>query len=88
MSDNVKIALIVATGPTLIGLIGMWVNWLNGRKLEAVHTLVNSGATEQLKIGMISAKALAVASPTSENVELAAVAQDKYHKSVMANQTK
>jgi len=82
MTDAVQIALIVSFGPTLVGLAGAWVSWRNGKQLKSVHTLVNSGAIEQLRVGMISAKALATASPTPENAELARVAEDKYNQAI------
>lgn len=47
-------------------------------KLEVVHTLVNSGMGEQLRIGMVSARTLANLQPSSENNEMAAQAEKKY----------
>lgn len=43
------------------------------------HMLVNSGMGEQLLIAMVSAKNLAYAKPTKENVDLAKVAEQKYN---------
>lgn len=41
MSENVQIALIVASGPTLTGLVSALISWLNNRKLREVHRDTN-----------------------------------------------
>ena len=96
MSDAILTALIIATGPTLVGLLNGWALLKNGRKIDRgaevqaengrtmkeVHTLVNSGSTEQLRIGMVSAKALAAITKDPEHVLLAEIAEKKYNDSV------
>jgi len=82
MTESVQIAIIVSTGPTLVGLMGLAVSLINARKIDQVHTVVNSGATEQLRIGMVSALALAAATKLPEHSELAVIASNKYNQSV------
>jgi len=47
MSDPVRIAIIASIGPTLIGLVTVILQYLQGRKIEVVHRATNS-LTERL----------------------------------------
>jgi len=42
MSDAVLTALIVATGPTIVGVFNAFVSYKNSRKIEQVHLATNS----------------------------------------------
>lgn len=47
MSDAVQIAVIVATGPLLLGAFTSYLGYLNHKKLEVVHKEFN-GMKDQL----------------------------------------
>jgi len=57
MTDNVQIAIIVAIGPTLVGLASVAVSWSNGRKITEVHKSTNSRLDELLKAAKVAAHA-------------------------------
>lgn len=89
MSEAVQIAIITSTAssvPTMV--IGFLIYFRNRKRDKAdierdklardTHMLVNSGMGEQLLIAMVSAKNLAFAKPTKENIELSDVAEQKY----------
>ena len=61
MTDAVQIAIIVAIGPTVIGLAGVLVSWLNGRKIQDVHTIMNSRLSELLESNRASSHAKGMA---------------------------
>lgn len=74
MSDPVLIALLTITVPSLVVQI---LTYLNGRK---IHTLVNSQYGEDLLIGMVSARNLALSHPSDANYKrLADIAEQKYN---------
>lgn len=49
MSDEVLIAIITATPPTLVGIISLIVSLRNSRQIKNVHTAINSGLDRQIK---------------------------------------
>jgi hypothetical protein len=48
MSDEVLIAIITATPPTLVGIISLIVSLRNAKKIESVHKTINSGKTIEI----------------------------------------
>lgn len=48
MSDIVKVAIIAAIAPTLLGLAAFINSLRNSKKIDTVHELINSRMTELL----------------------------------------
>src|SRR4030095_1790571 len=80
MSDAVQIAIITSTASSVPTMVIGFLIFLRNRKREKAdierdklardtHMLVNSGMGEQLLIAMVSAKNLAYAKPTKENID-------------------
>ena len=67
MTEAVQIAIIVAIGPTLIGLAGVAVSWVNGRKITEVHKSTNSRLDELLKAARVAAHAEGMADQRAED---------------------
>lgn len=67
MTEAVQIAMIVATGPMLIGLAGVAVSWINGRKITEVHKSTNSRLDELLKAAKIAAHAEGMADQRAQS---------------------
>lgn len=49
MTEPVQIALIVAAGPTALGLCGLGVSLLNRKSIKVVHTTMNSRLDQLLR---------------------------------------
>lgn len=77
MTDAVQVVVIIAA-PTLLGICNVVATLITNKKLKEVHTIVNSGATEQLRVGMVSAQTLAETTKNPEHIRLAGVAEEKY----------
>lgn len=57
MTEAVKIALIVAIGPTLMGMASLWASIKNRSKLDTLHTDLNSRLTEMIVLAKATAYA-------------------------------
>jgi hypothetical protein len=85
VSDAVQIALIASAGPTAIGLLGAYLSFLNGKKIEVIHKATNGNLSEQLRIALVSAQTLAAVDGSPANISLAEAAKEKYYAHI--NQT-
>lgn len=78
---------LVAAGTGLVTAVGVIVvalmNKYQGKKLEVVHQLVNSGMEEQLRIGMVSATTLANLTKSINDIALAEAAKKKYEAHIL-----
>ncbi len=85
MGENVKIALIVALGPTLVGLAGVIAALRAGSKVDAVHVSLNSRLTQLLQTtamashaeGVMAERATGAARAAETEVARAVVEADR-----------
>lgn len=79
MSELASVISACAGLVTAIGVIVVAVmQKRQGRTQAIIHELVNSSMGEQLRIGMVSARALAELTNSKHDKEMAAAAEAKY----------
>jgi hypothetical protein len=66
MTDPVKVAIIVSTGPTLVGLAGLLLSWFNGRAIKEVHKSTNSRLDQLVQVTKTEAFAAGVKQETDK----------------------
>jgi hypothetical protein len=60
MSDSVQIAIITSIGPTVVGLVGCWISYLNRQKIDRVEKATNGMKHELLEVTRVEAHARGV----------------------------